>query len=138
MLSYDSLSVRIIKIFLLSILSALIPYAVLSYMWGGYSNVSTRITITIYIVNTIPCIIINLLYAILRDFSMHGGGLARTWRWPNSRPTIILFHLCRLLLGLIFRKPQVVSFPEPRRKNQGELLFRIPVSVFFKGFVYHR
>ena len=62
MLSYDSLSVRIIKIFLLSILSALIPYAILSYMWGGYSNVSTRITITIFIVNTIPCIIINLLY----------------------------------------------------------------------------
>lgn len=62
MLSYDSLSVRIIKIFILSILSALIPYVILSYMWGGYNNVSTRVTMTIFVINTIPCIIINLLY----------------------------------------------------------------------------
>ena len=30
--------------------------------------------------------------------------LGKNRRWPNSRPTIILFHLCRFLLGLIFRK----------------------------------
>ncbi len=62
MINDDLLSIRIIKIFLLSILSALIPFIILSYMWGGYSNVPQRVTITIFIVNTIPCIIINLLY----------------------------------------------------------------------------
>lgn len=62
MLSYDSLSIRIIKIFILSLLTAFIPYAVLSYMWGGYNNVSPRVTLTIFIINTLPCVIINLLY----------------------------------------------------------------------------
>lgn len=62
MLNYDSISVRLIKIFILSILSALIPYLILSYMWGGYSNVSARVTLTILVINTTPCIIINILY----------------------------------------------------------------------------
>ena len=53
---------RVLRIFILSILTAFIPFSILSYMWGGYHNVSIRVTVVIFIVNTLPCIIINILY----------------------------------------------------------------------------
>ena len=53
---------RVLRIFILSILTAFIPFAILSYMWGGYHNVSVRVTVVIFIVNTLPCFIINILY----------------------------------------------------------------------------
>lgn len=53
---------RVLRIFILSIATAFIPFFILSYMWGGYHNVSIRVTAVIFIVNTLPCIIINMLY----------------------------------------------------------------------------
>lgn len=53
---------RIIKIFILSILSILIPFIILSYIWGGYENISTRVKIAIFMINTLPLILINILY----------------------------------------------------------------------------
>ena len=53
---------RVLRIFILSIATAFIPFFILSYMWGGYHNVSIRVTVVIFIVNTLPCIIINMLY----------------------------------------------------------------------------
>ena len=53
---------RVVRIFILSIATAFIPFLILSYMWGGYHNVSIRVTAVIFIVNTLPCIIINMLY----------------------------------------------------------------------------
>ncbi len=53
---------RVLRIFILSIITAFIPFFILSYMWGGYNNISLRVTVVIFIVNTIPCIIINILY----------------------------------------------------------------------------
>ncbi len=53
---------RILRIFILSIATAFIPFCILSHLWGGYNNISIRVTIVIFIVNTLPCIIINILY----------------------------------------------------------------------------
>lgn len=53
---------RILKIFILSLVTAVVPFCILSYMWGGYHNVSIRVMVAIFIINTLPCIIINILY----------------------------------------------------------------------------
>ncbi len=53
---------RIIKIFLLAVLSALIPFLILAYLWGGCKNVSLSVIAVIFAINTIPVILINILY----------------------------------------------------------------------------
>ncbi len=54
--------IRIIKIFLLAGLSVLIPFAILSYLWGGYKNISLAVIIIILVINTFPVVSINILY----------------------------------------------------------------------------
>lgn len=53
---------RILKIFILSVITAFIPFSILSYMWGGYHNISIRVTIAVLIINTLPCIVTNICY----------------------------------------------------------------------------
>lgn len=53
---------RIIRIFILSIVTSLIPFIILSHMWGVNYSVPARVVVVIFVVNTLPCIIINFLY----------------------------------------------------------------------------
>ena len=53
---------RNLKLILLSLLTALVPFLIFSYMWDGYKHVSVRVIVAILFVNTIPCVTINLLY----------------------------------------------------------------------------
>lgn len=80
--------IRILKIFVLSILSALVPFIILSYMWDGYQNISLRVIIVILAVNTIPCILINYLYYKYNDIK----------EWISSFYFFISFLLSFLII----------------------------------------
>lgn len=89
----NELLVRNIKLVLLSLFTALIPFLIFSYMWDGYKHVSVRVIIGILVVNTLPCVVINLLYHKYRLFK----------EWVSSFYffiTFLLTYVVILVIGL--------------------------------------